>query len=323
MKYLYPNDEDKFNVSEFIGEEHLALANGFIPVSDEEYAGLKKHVLCWSNETLVENYDATRDDGSEVGIIVGKYSNERIKRIVDEFLSANVKVLAVDSDDLEERDYSRVKFIVQASEQDKEIVDKYNSAIRYFNIPEQTALAGDKWFAYRIAANAGISQPKTQQSRDGMKFPLVVKTRRGSLGSGVYLVNNFAELLKVENRLRSEEIIYQEFIENSRGRDMRVICIGGKAAAWYKRTNDDDFRANIAQGGRGENCELPEKFREVAEKAAEAMRLDFCGIDILFGANGPLLCEVNPNPMVGGIEVTTGNNVINELVKYVKGEMQL
>ena len=56
MKYIYSKSEDKFCQSQFIvsTEQHkqIALANGYVEVSDEDFEKLVNHELCWENEVL-------------------------------------------------------------------------------------------------------------------------------------------------------------------------------------------------------------------------------------------------------------------------------
>ena len=51
--------------------------------------------------------------------------------------------------------------------------------------------------------------------------------------------------------------------------------------------------------------------------ATELLGLDFAGVDVLFGRDGPLLCEVNSNAFFGGIERVTGVNVAREYAQYM------
>ena len=102
--------------------------------------------------------------------------------------------------------------------------------------------------------------------------------------------------------------LYQQFIGKG-GEDYRVIVIGGKAVAAMKRKNDCDFRSNIEQGGVGINAEITSGLRFVAERAANALGLDYAGVDILSDGEELYLCEVNSNAFFSGIERATGINV--------------
>ena len=102
------------------------------------------------------------------------------------------------------------------------------------------------------------------------------------------------------------------------GVDVRVIVIGGKTVAAMQRSNENDFRANVARGGSTKRIDLPESFKMVAEACAEILGLDYCGVDLLYGDNGePYVCEVNSNAFFDGIESSTGVNVAAAYVDYV------
>ena len=89
--------------------------------------------------------------------------------------------------------------------------------------------------------------------------------------------------------------------------DVRVIVIGGVAVASMQRINENDFRSNVGQGGRCVKVELSPRFRQVAERCASILGLDYCGVDLLYGDDEePIVCEVNSNAFIGGIESATG-----------------
>ena len=55
----------------------------------------------------------------------------------------------------------------------------------------------------------------------------------------------------------------------------------------------------------------------LAEKCAKILKLDYCGIDILHGENGGMVCEVNSNAFFGGMEKATGINVARAYAEYI------
>jgi glutathione synthase/RimK-type ligase-like ATP-grasp enzyme len=106
--------------------------------------------------------------------------------------------------------------------------------------------------------------------------------------------------------------------------DYRIIIVGGKAIAGMKRVNHQgDFRSNVALGGTGEKVEIPAKFISIAEKAASILALDYCGVDVLIGPNDdePILCEVNSNAFIEGIERVTGVNVAKAYALHIQKEL--
>lgn len=206
---------------------------------------------------------------------------------------------------------------------------------RLFNQAKPIELCDDKMRTHLALSNQGIAMPATisgplnysdkdspefiQNLEKKLTYPIVAKENFGSLGERVYLLKEHSDLLAFEKEHRSVPRLYQEFIASSRGEDYRVIVIAGKVAAAMKRVNLKDFRSNIALGGHGEKVELPPSFAAVAEKAAGILGLDYCGIDLLIGENGePILCEVNSNAFIGGIEPVSGINVAQIYAQHIQ-----
>lgn len=172
--------------------------------------------------------------------------------------------------------------------------------------------------------NAPVSQEIAKTAIERLGLPLVVKESYGSLGKGVYLAETEAELLEIMEMVKLKPHLFQKFVSTSRGKDVRVIVIGGKAVAAMKRVSDKDFRSNLDLGGRGEKIDLSESFKVAAETAAKTLELDYCGVDILFGEkNRPVICEVNSNAFFGGIENVTGVNVAELYARHIVKETGL
>jgi ribosomal protein S6--L-glutamate ligase len=113
-------------------------------------------------------------------------------------------------------------------------------------------------------------------------------------------------------------ILLQEFVKESAGTDIRVFVVGGKVIASMKRQSlDDDFRSNLHQGGEGVPVKLTDAERKTALKAAKAMGLSVCGVDLMPSSRGPLVLEVNSSPGFG-IERVTGRNVAGPIIDYVE-----
>ncbi|MBE7083929.1 MAG: RimK family alpha-L-glutamate ligase [Clostridiales bacterium] len=220
--------------------------------------------------------------------------------------------------------------------------DKYLSEIlekgglRLFNKHQAVRVCDDKAQTYIALAGNGIKFPKTIFGAlcysdslklkeewaniiiDELSFPLVVKESYGSMGKGVYLVNDKEELLSVMEKVKTKPHLFQEYIAHRKGVDVRVIVIGGREVASMERRNENDFRSNVAQGGSGVKVEISEKFRIVAESVAEILELDYCGVDLLYGENNePIVCEVNSNAFIGGIEQATGVNVAKKYAEHI------
>ena len=216
-----------------------------------------------------------------------------------------------------------------------ELLEK--AGYKVYNSVEAIVKCDDKMLTHLALVNKGIKMPTTVSStlcytdngyRDYLKLviekvglPMIIKENYGSLGKRVYLINNYEELLEKENELIHIPHIFQEFIECSKGKDYRIIVIGGKVVAYMKRENPNSYLSNLATGGTASKVTLPQEFLDVAEKAAKIIGLDYCGVDVLEGPSGePILAEVNSNAFYEGIEKTTGINVAGCYVDYLLGK---
>lgn len=219
--------------------------------------------------------------------------------------------------------------------------DKYSShlleksGLRLFNSHAAIEACDDKMLTYALLSQNGIKAPKTvaaplcytpeaQPNEDFLKktaqklgYPVIVKQCYGSRGQGVFKADDYKSLLKAAQNLQRVPHLYQKFVEESAGRDARVIVIGGKVVAAMQRTSKTDFRSNIDLGGTGAKIEPDEKMSALCQVVAKILNLDYCGVDVLFGKDGYLICEVNSNAFFDGIESATGINVARAYAGHI------
>ena len=215
--------------------------------------------------------------------------------------------------------------------------DKYTSAmmerqgLRLFNSHESIQICDDKMETFIRLSQKGIPMPLTipaplcyypgvpvQQERldavaQQLGFPLIVKECAGSLGAQVYLIPDHQSLYEMDAKLQGTPHLYQQFIAASAGQDIRVIVVGGDALF---------LSGKDSQIGRGEPIDLPPQAAALCCQAAAALGLDYCGVDVLFGEQGFLLCEVNSNAFFEGVEQTTGINVAAHYANYILDSLQ-
>lgn len=210
------------------------------------------------------------------------------------------------------------------------------SGIKVFNTREAIENCDDKVLTYLALAKANIPTPATYPaplcykpdstvSKAALKriatelsYPIIVKESFGSLGKGVYLAKDEKELETLANRLIDRPHLFQKFVSTSYGKDVRVIVIGGEVVGGMIRQSENDFRSNVAAGGRAEKYGLSDGIKEIALKAHRALGLDYSGVDILFGENGkPIVCEVNSNAFFRSFEAVTHINVARKYAEYV------
>ncbi|MBQ3224172.1 MAG: RimK family alpha-L-glutamate ligase, partial [Oscillospiraceae bacterium] len=152
-------------------------------------------------------------------------------------------------------------------------------------------------------------------------FPIVVKEVCGSFGAQVYLARDFDELLKITTEHQSVPLLFQELIEESFGRDIRINVVGGRVcAAMLRESKNGDFRSNVTLGGSTLPYSPSDAECELALEAAERLGLDFAGIDILFGKYGPLLCEVNSNAHFKSTYDCTGVDLAACIAEHIIGK---
>lgn len=188
----------------------------------------------------------------------------------------------------------------------------------------------DKFRSIQILTKENIDIPKTIFSRDSddvdnlieqIGVPMIIKIAKGSQGKGVVIAETRKAAKSVIQAFYVSDvsILLQEFIEEAEGNDIRAFVVGGKIVASMARQSlDDDFRANIHQGGEGKAVELTEKEVKLALRASRAMGLSICGVDMIRSNRGPLVLEVNSSPGLEGIEAVTKVDVAKEIIKYAE-----
>lgn len=189
----------------------------------------------------------------------------------------------------------------------------------------------DKLRSYQLLAKAGVGIPKTVFARETADTqdviekaggaPLIVKVARGTHGNGVVLAETRKAAKAVMQAFYVEGVnfLVQEYIEESAGTDIRVLVVGNRVVASVMRQSlDDDFRSNTHQGGVGKPIKLDAEEVKTALKAAKAMGLHICGIDMMRSDRGPLVLEVNSSASLQTPEKITGRDVASKIIEYLE-----
>jgi gamma-F420-2:alpha-L-glutamate ligase len=148
-------------------------------------------------------------------------------------------------------------------------------------------------------------------------FPMIIKEAYGSFGEQVYLIHNDKEMEQKIKELNGTPYLFQEFIQTSYGQDLRLNVVGENVVASMKRVASDDFRANVSAGGKMEKYIPSMEEMSIAINAAKAVGACFAGVDLLFGADGPIVCEVNSNAHIRNIFDCTGVNIADHMIRYI------
>lgn len=189
----------------------------------------------------------------------------------------------------------------------------------------------DKFRSLQVLARKGIPMPLTSfaQSPDDTEdlirmvggAPLVIKLLEGTQGKGVILADSHQSAVSIINAFKEmrANILVQEFIEESRGTDIRCFVVGEKVVGAVKRqAKEGEFRANVHQGGKAIKVKLTPQERAIAISAAKTMGLKVAGVDLIRSNHGPLVLEINSSPGLEGIEKATGMNIAGKIIEYIE-----
>ncbi len=202
------------------------------------------------------------------------------------------------------------------------------------NSSQSMETSKDKLASLQLLASNNMPIPKTMLAKfpinisvveKEFRYPLVLKTITGSQGKGVFLLesrnklNDIATLMEISKDPKIN-LILQEFISSSKGKDIRVIVIGGRTiGAMLRKAKGKNFKANYSAGGQVSPFDLNPTIEWLAVESARLMGLDIAGVDILFDKNNNYrICEINSYPGFEGFEKATGLNVPNEIFNYIK-----
>jgi ribosomal protein S6--L-glutamate ligase len=117
-----------------------------------------------------------------------------------------------------------------------------------------------------------------------------------------------------------QEILLQELIAESRGKDVRALVVGDRVVAAMRRTaRQGEFRSNLHRGGEAEALDLPRPYAAAAVKAARVIGLEVAGVDMLESRDGPKIMEVNSSPGFEGLETATGVDCAGAIVEHAIG----
>lgn len=155
----------------------------------------------------------------------------------------------------------------------------------------------------------------------GDEYPVVIKTLNSTQGQGVILGESQRSSQSIAEafiRMR-EEILLQRFIEESKGKDVRVFIVGDRVVATMERSaQNGEFRSNLHRGASSHKIKITAEEEEISLRAARLMGLQIAGVDILRSQTGPLILEVNASPGLEGIEGTTGIDIAGHIIKHVE-----
>ncbi|MBS7654219.1 lysine biosynthesis protein LysX [Candidatus Bathyarchaeota archaeon] len=206
-----------------------------------------------------------------------------------------------------------------------------NFGLRVINPFSVSLLCGNKLFTTLALIKAGVPIPRTLvaftnrgalKALEALGYPAVLKPVVGSWGRLVALIRDkdSAQAL-VESREEMQnslmQIYYlQEYIKRP-PRDIRTLTIGEEVvAAAYRYSAEDDWRTNVARGGRTEPCPITDELEDFAIRASRAVGGGVLAVDCMESPDGIVIHEVNNTPEFKGLYSATKIDIPEKIIEY-------
>ena len=248
-------------------------------------------------------------------------------------------IYSIDDDKGFELDSSTVVFIRGTPTKDSSldlISEIERLGLCCVNSRTSISIAADKYRSYIRLKDYGLTQPKTvlvpnvdsiEKSFESLdtKFPIILKTLRGSKGVGVLFVESERALTSIIQLIfktdSNADLIIQEYIKTEF--DVRVMILNGNIVATMQRdVLEGDFRSNYSQGAKVKKYNLTKLEIGQSLLAAKSVGGILSAVDFIPSSDPknkpPYILEVNSSPGTEGIEEASGKNIVKEILEHFK-----
>jgi [lysine-biosynthesis-protein LysW]---L-2-aminoadipate ligase len=192
-------------------------------------------------------------------------------------------------------------------------------------------MCGNKLFTHMELSKSDIAIPKafcafSNQSAMSILnkngYPKVIKPVVGSWGRMIALLKDkeAAEAV-IEDREHMYPLYhvfyFEEFVKRP-PRDIRSIVVGDRVvAAIYRYSGDNEWKTNMALGGKAEACKVTSEMEELCLKAAKTMKGEILGVDLMESENGLLVHEVNNTTEFKNTVRVTGVDISSLIIEHL------
>ncbi|KAG5281668.1 hypothetical protein AALO_G00047480 [Alosa alosa] len=202
---------------------------------------------------------------------------------------------------------------------------------RLVNRPQAILNCVNKFWTFQELAGHGVPLPDTYSygghdnfrkmidEAEPLGYPVVVKNARGHRGKAVFLARDKQHLSDLCHLIRHEApYLFQEYVRESHGRDVRVVLVGGRVIGSMLRCSTDGrMQSNCSLGGVGMMCPLSEQGKQLAVQVSNILGMDVCGIDLLQLNDGSfVVCEANANVGFIAFDQACGLDVAGIVADY-------
>ncbi|RMH26090.1 MAG: 30S ribosomal protein S6--L-glutamate ligase [Planctomycetota bacterium] len=197
------------------------------------------------------------------------------------------------------------------------------------------SVSRDKLRSMQALSRHEIGLPATAFVRDRAEIlpaiervggaPVIIKLLEGTQGIGVILADTVKVAEAIIETLQGarQNVLIQKFVAESKGRDVRAFVVGDRVVAAMRRVAaGQEFRSNVHRGGSAEALDLDPAYERTAVHAAQILGLRVAGVDMLEGADGPQVMEVNSSPGLEGIEGATGADIAGDIIALLERQAQ-
>lgn len=212
------------------------------------------------------------------------------------------------------------------------LADMENRGVLVCNRPSAIQQASDKWLTYQLLTQHQIPTPRSclfqfpielPKIFSHFPLPIILKSKVGTEGIGVCLCETATQLKDYLELLYTvgaqSKVMLQEFIETSRGREIRVLVVGQRVLGCVLHQSMTGFKANLTQGAHvfPFDTQAMSALEALVLKTTALLGLEIAGIDLLFGPEGWLVCEANSSPGFKGFEDIHGKIVAEAMLAYI------
>ncbi|MEP0916764.1 glutathione synthase [Leptolyngbya sp. DQ-M1] len=187
---------------------------------------------------------------------------------------------------------------------------------KVINSPSGIRAANEKMYALQFT-EAIPETIVTQEKRVILQFleqqgTAVLKPLGGKAGEGILFLQsgdrNLNSMIEISTQQGTLPIMVQTYLPQAKDGDKRIILLNGEPIGAVNRIpTGNEFRGNMAVGGRSAQTDITDREREICAQLAPTLQKDglfFVGIDVI----GGYLTEVNVTSPTGIREVDRLNN---------------
>ena len=159
--------------------------------------------------------------------------------------------------------------------------------------------------------------------KEKLGLPFVAKGLESYGGQQIYLIRNIFDYDSLKfNYNDAKEFLFQHFISESKGEDIRLFVVKGETVAAMRRVSDGDFRSNHSLGGSSIRFDINNDLRKIGKDVYDQTGIDFLGVELLQGDDGLYFCEINTVPGFESLDQTNDVNLARIMLEKIRKDFE-